>query len=105
MKVEDSRVRPVGMWGLFGGGRWPLIENAFDDLVGQAAGGEDVFRSRLEETNDAFVVGDDEEREVSYSELRKDVVGDNEGRGVEQEIGWSFGLDLGLVGGDGRRRG
>jgi hypothetical protein len=101
MKVEDSRMGPVGMRGLFGGGRGPLLNDPSDDLVGEAARGEDAFRSWLEEADDAFVVGDDEEGNVGDSEAREDVVGDNEGWRAAKEFGWGLWWGLRWVGGSG----
>jgi len=72
-------MRPVGMRGLFGRGHWPLFNHTGDDLIGEATGGKDVFRSRLEEADDALVVGDDQEREVCNGKTRENVVGNDQG--------------------------
>lgn len=88
----------------------PLPGNAGGDLIQEVAGIESVFGCGLNEANDSFRIGGDEQREVSRGKP-DERFGRNDERGCAAEqigrilLNRSFGFGGGLCGGFGFKRG
>ena len=80
----------------------PLFGDVHDDLVEEVAGIKGGFAGGLDEADDAFGVGRDQEREIRGGELADDCGGNDEGWGAAELLCRCF-RSLGL-GGFGARR-
>ena len=67
-----------------------MLGDVHRDLVEEVAGVEGGFAGGLEETDDAFRVGRNEERKVSGSELGEGGGGNDEGWGAAKLLGCCF---------------
>src|SRR6266403_1069811 len=98
MRIADEGLCVCGSGAGRGGGSgcrgWclsgPLLGDVHRDLVEEVAGVEGGFAGGLEETDDAFMVGRNEERKVSGSELGEGGGGNDEGWGAAKLLGCCF---------------
>ena len=67
-----------------------MFGDVHDDLVEEVAGVECGFTGGLDEADDAFGVGRDEEREIGGGELDEGGRRNDEGRGAAELLGCCF---------------
>src|SRR5882757_7450215 len=99
LRIAD-RARVVRVSGLCRGGwrcgfrrcfAWPLPGDVVGHLVEKVAGAKRVLGRRLDEADDSFGVGRDEQWEVGCGELRERLRRNDEGRAATKQLGRVFG--------------